>query len=435
MSRADAMRAANQKRKADAEKPSYSNDYETLPYVGLEIDEPKVIRLLGDPIEFRTKGSDPKTILQSKIVDDKGKLQTIRWSQDKKWLLWRVYDKVMEYSWDKEAPNPKDRTKKGAKVFKHDLTHPELFQRVKWNDKPDNPYEKGWYPTSSVLFNVIDREDYQWHLDNKSFKLIAKKLTPKKDDESVLFAEPGIPSGTYNNILECLSENNVHWEDADIAIKKLDELPWYKIYAAKEAYKIEKFLNSRGLKMSDKPLTEEELSWKTYDFDTHPAFQVSSYTKILNNLGDFIKKVDVAFKTHFYEELQDLSAKEKEEWAKNRENEPEEDTSDYVPEEKPVEKAEAPKRERPRPAPAPKAENEDKFSEARKAGWKIDSVKEEEKIFIKSIVDEKIVYVDEAGIEIPEDDEDLIPCYECQTPAPMALSSCPKCGALFATEE
>lgn len=430
-SRADKVKEALKKQEEDKNRPQFSGDYEVLPYVGLEADEPKVLRFVGEPVEFRSKGTDPKIILQSKIVDDKGKLQTIRWSEDKKWLLWRVHDKVMEYKWDENAPNPNDRTKKGAKVFKYDLSHPELFQRVRWNDKPDNPYEKGWYPTKSVLFNALDREDYQWHLDNKSFKLVAKKLTAKKDDPDVLFAEPGIPAGCYKSLLECLAENNVFWEDADIAIKKLDELPWYKVYAAKEAYKIEDYLAKNHIKMSDSALTEEELSWKMYDFDEHPAFQITSYTKILNNLGDFIKKVDVAFNTHFYEELQAFSAKEKEEWAKKRAEQA--DTEEEVVEKK-EEKVEAPRRERPKP-PSKATESNDKFAEARKAGWKIDDVKEEEKVFIKSIVGDNIIYVDEAGIEIPETDDSLLPCYECGTLAPTTITSCPKCGVLFSEEE
>lgn len=418
-------------------------DYDEIPYAALEVDVPRVLRFVGDPLEVRSKGTDPKEIFSSKILDDKGSLATFRWSKNKNWILWKIYNKVMEYTWDKEAPNPNGRSKKGAKVYKNDILHPELFKRVRWNDKENNPFEGGWYPTKSILMNCIDREDYAWHKANKSYKIVAKKKSSKKDDSSILFHEPGIPGACYTELLNTVVEERGDWQDFDVAIKKLEAKPWYKVYSASDSRKIENYLQQNNLVMSSSSLSEEELSWKLWDFDNHPAFQVSSYNKIMNKLGDFIKRVDVAFNTHFYEELVVLAEQEKKEWAEKRESEKENSSEELeqetVAEEPVAEKAtEKPARKIREPAQKAASDTEDRFAKAKQAGWKgLDSMPENEKSLIKSISlgstpeDDVVVYVDDAGIELAEDDATIAPCYECGLPVPESINNCLRCGSLF----
>jgi len=64
--------------------------------------------------------------------------------------------------------------------------------------------------------------------------------------------------------------------------------------------------------MNSDPMTDEEKSWAKVDIDK--ITQVTSYRKIKNRLGAFIKSVDGALGTSFTEKLEKLVEQEKAEW-------------------------------------------------------------------------------------------------------------------------
>jgi hypothetical protein len=186
--------------------------------------------------------------------------------------------------------------------------------------------------------------------------------------------------------------------------------------------------------MSVAPLTEEERSWKKYNFDT--KFAVTSYTKILNRLGDFIDEVDVCLKTNFKKRFTELSEKEKATWASEKtEEEVEESETTSEETKKEVVTIKEPVAEIKTRTPLLKGK-EDFFEAARKAGWKgIDQTEKEYKNLIQSITisadgkSDKIIYKDDAGITVPL--SDTLPCGVCGLDNVEFIPICPKCGTEY----
>ncbi len=427
MGREEMFSAAQKAVEAEKERRTFSKDYEVVPYCDLEENKPKAFRIIGDTVNARTKPFHPKLIHTSKIIDDKGGQFICKWADDRNWILHEIYNKVMAGTWDKNAVNPATPGKLGMKIFTYANTYPHLFNRVRWNNKPDNSMERGWNPQALVVMNVIERDDYAWHQENKTFKIISRKVSVDKNDATRIYHEPGLTYGTYEDILRAVVEEKGDWESFDIAITKLEEKPWYVVYSAFDERKIADKLKTP---MSSVPLTDEERSWKTYDLDH--LYQFTAYTKILNRLGSFITEVDASFKTNFMERLTKLSDAEKAKW------ESEKKTDDPFSEEAPKTVEEKPARARQAPS-SPAVVNTPSNSVldiARRAGWKgLDKLSPAEVKSIKAVhlapnpQDDRMVFVDDAGIEIPE--ADLLPCYECGVPAPDSIKACAKCGALF----
>jgi hypothetical protein len=431
--RADLFKAAAQEaEKEKTSKGSYTpREYEETDYLDLETNAYKVMRVFGEPVNVRTDPCSPKLIQTSRILGDNGKQFICNWSDDRKWLMWEFFNKIMEYKWDPEALNPSDPTRKGAKIYINAEKYPALYKRVRWNNREDNSMERGWNPNSAIVMNVIDREHYDWHHEHKAFKLISKKGNVDKSDSSIVYHDAGIPITCYDMLLKSVVEENGDWEDFDIAIHKLSDKPWYEVYSAMDERKIASKIK---VKMSVAPLTEEERSWKKYNFDT--KFAVTSYTKILNRLGDFMDEVDVCLKTNFKKRFTELSEKEKATWASEKteeEVEESETTSEEIKKE--VVTIKEPVAEIKTRTPLLKGK-EDFFEAARKAGWKgIDQTEKEYKNLIQSITisadgkSDKIIYKDDAGITVPL--SDTLPCGVCGLDNVEFIPICPKCGTEY----
>jgi hypothetical protein len=416
MSRADMFKQA--KEKMDAEKTAKENrfvsDYERPEYTALELKKLKVLRFIGDPLIVRSKPTDPKKVLNSRVVDDKGKTFFVNWSEDRNWILWQVYNTVMAYKWNQE---------KGVKDFLYAEQFPNLFKRIRWNNKENNAYEKGWEPTTHVVMNCLDRSDMDWHKEHKHYKLLSKKASVgvNAQGEEVTYYETGIPSGCYESIIKTVVEENGVWENFDIAIRKEDDKPFYSIYSAMDSRKIASELS---VKMSTEPLTEEELSWELYDLDKQ--FKVTSYTALLNHLGSFIKEVDACFKKDFFEQLTKLSEDEKAKWAAERADKPVEAEAAPTVTEEPKLRVRTPVAE---------TTKLDFFESAKAAGWKmVDELKSEFGNQIANITigpdgKDTITYLDEAGIQVSM--EETIDCAECGLPNVESIPYCPKCGTKY----
>lgn len=301
---------AKKRRKEQKEKEaSYEGggSFEEVVYTAMSPNKDKVIRIIGDPLLVREKGTDPKLSFISMILGDNGKKFRCIWpnkSEDSSWILWKIYDKVMSYDWDRSN---------NVKRFHFVDSHPETFRRVAKNNT-ENQYEQGWRPSKVVHMNVIDRHDMEWHRENSHLKVLSKKGSEYGDGR--IWFEPGVPEFLYSKIWDDVVEYNGDWNNYDVVVRKLTEQPWYSAFHAIDDRK--KIQSDVIDLIEDRDLTEEELSWEGYDFDT--IFPVTSYSKIKNRLGKFIKKVDLDFDTRYYEELEDLVAiedKERKEEEKN----------------------------------------------------------------------------------------------------------------------
>jgi hypothetical protein len=423
---------AKEKVRQEQRKNSYVNqDYEEKIYTAFETNVPVVGRLLGEPLIVRSLPTSPKHVIHSPMVlDDSGKWCKITWSDDKNWFLYKVYNTVMSYNWNVE---------KRRREYLHQETHPEIFNRVAYNNKPKNNLEKGMAPQNYIVGNWIDRHDMEWHREHKHTKLISKKRTVSKDNKE--FFEIGFPTTVYEQLMDDIVEHMGLFMDYDIIVTKLDKDPWYKIYHPELhaiQLKHEDFSGIAGL-YNCEPLTEEEEGWEMYDLDK--LFPVSSYYKIFTRLGNMVKMVDASFNKSFYTELEklvELEAKEREKLkAEQVQNTP----------------APAPK---PKPKPTPtstsntvEVEQPVKFttrrvrSEATKA--EDNTVVDYDSLIalgfegIAKLSDaERSVIVGytetEDGVKLKYNcsPEDIAECQECQCESPLTIETCcPKCGREF----
>lgn len=443
MTRAEMFK--NAKSQMDAENENRKNgnwtppEYDDIPYTGLEVNKPKVFRFIGNPHTVREENWHPKMDLSSRIVGDNGKQFVCHWSEDRNWFLWRVFNKVTAYDWDAEFVNPDG--KKGRKVYKLSKTFPKLLDQVLHNGKEPFLYQGkkiddgGWKPGRAIYMNCICRDEYDWHKENKSFKLVAKKINVSEDAEGKKseYPDPGIPVSCYEYILKAVVEENGAWEDFDIAVRKEEGDPWYSVYSFMDMRKIKDQL---AVEMNGDPLTEEELSWKKIDIDK--LTQVTSYRKIKNRLGKFIKQVDEALNTGFTEELDKLVAEEKAKWDALKKDDDSEEQAETPAEEK---KEEAPKPRSRAPAAEPKVEKKSSgsvYDQMRDLGWKkVDKFEEDMKeigadVTVEFGENEKStkLHISVDGEEVPF--KDLIPCCDCGLPGPDMIDYCPACGTSFA---
>lgn len=315
-SRQDLFNKAKNLRKEEkaneANRGSFSGEYESVSYVALSTDTDRVIRLLGLPVASRQEPTDPKLSYIGLLRADDGKKTRIVFPDhqaNKNWILWRIIDLVLDGKYTGSGDSR-------HKEYTYEKSHPECFKRVRWNGGDSSPYEKGFYPTSYVNINCIDRSDMEWHKENRHTKLLSKKATKIGDSDSFYF-ETGIPLMCYNTIFDEVVEPFGDWEEYDIVLRKVNGQPYYKAYSGTQDFN--RLSDVAKTLVVDGPLTDEERSWERYDLDQ--LYGVTSYTKIKAKLGEFIKKVDIDFKKNFSDELDALIAKEKEQWKAEGKNE------------------------------------------------------------------------------------------------------------------
>lgn len=296
-------------------------DHDPISWVALTENKDQVIRMVGDPPSERTKPTDMKEILVSQIIyrekvkefsdltDTSKKNRRFRciWPErnetGKDWILWRILDLLEEAKWERQGD-------KNVKIYQHE-TGPAsaFFKYTHLNNTLDSKYPSGWKPHVSVLMNVIDRHDMNWHRENKKTKVLSKKLgtSTTTDGKTLLFYEPGVAKKCYTQIWDEVVEYHGPWENYDIVVRKLEEDPWYRsFHPVTDLIKIQ---DAAKPFIVQGPMTAEELSWTPFDLDLY--FPVTSYTKIMNLLGGFIMLLDRVMGTKFYEELKEDVEKEK----------------------------------------------------------------------------------------------------------------------------
>lgn len=301
------------KAKEEGSRESFSGeDYEQTVYTSVPLEGVKIFRIFGDPLAIRTKPTDPKLSFISMILADNGKKFRCIWpskEENKNWILWKIMDTVLDGNWEKGKDG------KNVKILKHLDSHPECVRRVDKNDS-DNKFERGWYPSKYVNFNIIDREDPEFHAEKKQSKLLSKRASEIGDSGNFWY-DPGIPEMAYNTIWDDVVEYYGRWDLYDVAMKKEQVSPWYKAFHCLEERKKLEQIDPDAMKfVVEGEMTDEEKAYQLYDLDR--LYGVTSYTKIKAKLGDFIKKVDVDFKKNFTEELEAQVKKEQEEYEARR---------------------------------------------------------------------------------------------------------------------
>lgn len=279
--------------------------YTDVPFTALGTSD-RVYRIRGLPYSVREKGTDVKKIWFTLALKDDDKYTRIigpdpRSDEGKAWLLYRVINTVLSYDW-----NPDLNGGKGGKVYKFQDSCPDIFNRVAKNNQLTNKHATGWQFHVAVLFNVIDRQNMDWHRTEKKLRVLSKGCWEGQDKK--MNFDLGVPDGVYTSIMDdivCL-DGNTNWEDYDVVLKKLTENPWYRAYHPKDDIKR---ISDEALKIASMaPLTEEEKSWQMWDFDK--LYSITRYKKIQEAFGLTIQKVDKVFGKTFYEELQRLVEEE-----------------------------------------------------------------------------------------------------------------------------
>lgn len=299
--------------------PSFTNSkkFEDLKYVGLDKDQPKVVRFVGKPFiegAYRTP-TDAKELFVSKVKGDGGVFYLylpLRCDdRDQDHLMWKIIDKVMEKTWiDKKS------------VYKNEIEHPDIFKLVdkggftEADGKWPYMYATGWKGKRVLLANCIDRTD-SWCKDNNHTKLLSKgvNMGVDKNGNPKEWAEVGVPAYGFDIMLQDIIKNDGSWENYDIAVRKTGEKnnPFKMVNASK--YVKVGMLKEAGLDQNsaayvvDGPLTQEELDFDRYDLDKN--FQVTSYKVINKYLGSAIMKIDATLGTNFYDKLQKLVEEER----------------------------------------------------------------------------------------------------------------------------
>lgn len=308
---------------------NYSNDYEDVQWAGLEKQQFRIVRLLGNPPESMTPGfkagpKDAHEIFFSEIKDDQGKKMQLKLPvpgdiPDKDHIMWKIIRKVKEVAYDANH----------NKYNKYEKQFPDVFNRVAhggWDPVKDyNNYKfsKGWAGQKVVIINCIDRENMAWHREHKHTMLLSREVSTSvnnQDGSTMYWPSTGVPSFGFLDQIAGITENYQSWEGYDLGIKRTGVKTQPYMICNATAYK------NGGLKdipanklelVSTLPLTEEEASWERYDIEK--LYSPTSYSKIEKRLGGTLKAIDAAFGTRYYDEIKELADKEAAEAAALRE--------------------------------------------------------------------------------------------------------------------
>lgn len=408
-----------------------------IPGTEVEPQSFKQVRLLGNPIDSRNDDPfSPRLIYSSLITGDDGKKFRCVWpdspQNDKDFILSKILNRVMSFTYNRE---------KQRRDYHYQDSHPELFNRVSKNGDISNPYESGWYPKSSVLMNVIDRDEMDWHRENGSTVLLSRRGT--KQDNGNIFYEPGFPITIYNLVWDGIVEWAGDWETYDIVIERLSKEPWYRVY-----HPIENRRTLEGLGFSpyedtaERELTNEESSWSRINLDE--VFHPTTYIKIENRLGEFIKKVDAEMSTYFYDELKEKAEnqrKELEKLQKEAESHVTDVSVDDLKEDKHEKESNSETTTEDQPSEKPVRRRKSTPSEENKP-FNLDDYADKFVGVSKLTPDERATIIgfnenEQAFEYAQEDNSPLLVCEndDCNMLSPDWFSHCPGCGVEFSMEE
>ena len=305
---------------------SFPREYEEIKWSGLQKGVPSILRFVGKAPDANGRDkTDAKSMYISWITSDSG--TPFKWvrptpSDDPNHIFNRFLRTVTKGKWNDET-----RTKSYVLESKD----PELLNKVLKNGRtPDDPqynYEKGWMGREMYLANVIDRTQMQWHKDHKHTMLLAGDMRTAADGRE--FVTEGVSKPSLKPKILHLFECYGDWSKYDIALIRtgVKDNPYIAVNASKVPEEVKPDEYRRYI--STEPLTAEEASWERYDLDK--IFAPTTATKFLNRMKDTITKVDKLFNTHFLQEFEALSAKEKEQWKQEYGDESSESTEVSTP--------------------------------------------------------------------------------------------------------
>lgn len=461
MSRQDIFRNSAKKRKAEREEQeSGGGNFENIDCVPLVEGRDVVLRCLGLPHDHREGPTDIKQVDMAIVKDDQGNFTRIIYGLDQDFILRQVLKTAMKGQW-----NQVTETKT------YDFAAEPFFAKIMKNASQQR-FAKGWRPQTVYMINAISRAHMDWHRENRHTLLIAKKKNVKEDKTYYTY---GVSGQAYDQLLEIAGEKNFgDWSEYDVVMRKVDgqnrsDNQWYLTFHGATAAQEGLISPEAASLVNINPLSDEERSWEMYDLDK--LFPVTRYRKILSRLGQTIKQVDEAAGTRYYEQLEDLAARENAD--KDAENRQAQATNHYVggnpaaqPEapaqsapQAPAAPQSAPQPETPAaPAPpaqpqavvattftpdAPATEAPTRRATRRSAapapsgidwggleaqGYKgVPYLTQEERDMIIGVnADGSFQYVDGA---------DLVACDTCGFVSPLDFHICPKCGLEFAEDE
>lgn len=417
---------------------SFTREYETLKWTGLVTNKMKIVRVLGGIPNSPNADKHTARIVQvSWIKGDNGKkfrciLPTREAAADH--ILWRVISRVNEVTYINRK-----------RVYVNEIKNRDIFDLVNYNglavEDPKRKFDKGWEGRQVIVMNVLDREQMDWHRENKHTMLLSRNINVSADGTQE-FPDEGVPIyGFYDNIVKSLFKTYSNWEGYDIGIVRLGttQQPYRIINASAfvagkipevPAYLVPFVSLNSGV-------TDEEAGWDRYDISK--IFGPSTFTKIYNNLKVSIQRIDATLGTKFIQELEFEVEKEKKERAERRAAEEGKSEDQQIEESKPqaIETA-APKAPATKAVPS-RAPARTPVNSAALAPEVIEKLKGWSKLTPeqqKMITD---VSLDKNGnvTEIKfNTEENLLACPQCRIPAPESfITACPSCGFDFTVLE
>lgn len=277
-------------------------NYTEIKWTGLEPNKMKVVRVLGGvPNSANSDNFTARTAQVAWIRGDDGKnFRCVLPPKDEnpEHLMWRVIERVNEVTWINKKRIPVNETK-----------HPEIYNLVNSNGLPDSDqrkkYDRGWTGRNVIVMNVIDREQMDWHRENKHTMLLSRNIGVSADG-SREYPEEGVPVyGFFNVIATNLFKHYGNWENYDIGIVRLGttQTPYQLINASVYAKNnLPELPSSMKPYVSLEPLTEEEAGWARYDLKK--MYSPSTFTKIYNHLQVAFRTIDAKLGTKFFQELE-----------------------------------------------------------------------------------------------------------------------------------
>jgi hypothetical protein len=312
--------AMRHKKERDEAKFNISGggQFEDIKWVSLEQNQAKILRIVSGPPNT-SKNTAGRELFISEVKDDDGKFFRLKLPLredrlEKDHLMWRLISKFLETEWV-----DKKRVSKWASIY------PDLVERISHGGEKEGTllykYSKGFVGQRRVIFNVIDREDMDWHRKYKHTKLLSKFINKKANDkgEEVEYPVIGVPSyGFIDELVNLISESG-SWVNYDIAITKtgIKNTPYRMDNASAIAKAVRAGVPEMGKKsglssrielISTNPLTDEEKSWAFYDLKKF--YSPTSYTALVKHFKDLLKQGDAAFKEDFYDECVEKAKEE-----------------------------------------------------------------------------------------------------------------------------
>lgn len=293
---------ARQKKKQEEDERSNFTIEDRLP---ITIGRFTLVRVLDIPYQ----------VCYSFIKCDNGKLYKFNLpskENDSDYFLYQITDRVLNRIYD--GKNEKDEAKW---IYPMEESNPEIFRMIHNNGsdrKPQFGY-KGWvkpsgYPDSAYYLNVINRMPFSNTIKDKEGNQVTTSYEKDwcyNNNHSLLLVKSltaiGVPVTANNMLLDSMMGNFGPFYKYDIAIKRLNDQPYYEMVKAEtlqgeEHTAIKDATVVGGLTEKDKALVK---------YDTKAMSQPVTYTFILTHLKRQIGEIDAALGSRYLDELRELA--------------------------------------------------------------------------------------------------------------------------------